>query len=441
MDRLRATSLLATAILVFSACQGAGTTTPSTSASAAPVGSVAASPQPSSAEKVTLTFLTGFTGGDRPAYEGLITKFNETHPSIEVKMDIQPWDTIGQELPGAIATGKGPDLATPNYNPGSIFSYAKAGSILPVDDAYGAGPGQVDRAAMPASVFEGFTLDGKVWAVPANFATLMLYHNKKALAEAGLTAAPATMDELRDAAVKLTKKDASGNVTQYGIALADNQTIAMWPILIWAEGGDLVNDQGCSGLADPKTIAAVKSWADLIVNEGVSPVGLTGQEADNLFAAGKAAMEMNGPWATGQYTPAGIDYDVAPIPKGAGDQVTLAAIVPIVVNKNTKNKEAAYEFLAWWTGKEAQTELALGSGFPPARTDVADDPALQSNPWVPKFAAAAPYSKVYLAGVADFAEIDTDVFTPAIGRITRGESAEAVLTEAAQQMNQILGCS
>ena len=32
----------------------------------------------------------------------------------------------------------------------------------------------------------------------------------------------------------------SGGNGQYGIALADNATIQMWPILIWSDGGDLI---------------------------------------------------------------------------------------------------------------------------------------------------------------------------------------------------------
>ena len=97
------------------------------------------------------------------------------------------------------------------------------------------------------------------------------------------------MAEFRDYAVKLTKKDASGNVTEYGLVLADHATIPMWPILIWADGGNIVGPDGCSALDDPKTIAAVQGWADLIVSQNISPVGLTGGEADNLVSAGKAA--------------------------------------------------------------------------------------------------------------------------------------------------------
>lgn len=50
---------------------------------------------------VELTMWTGFTGGDRGAYEGLIEEFNATHDDIQVTMEVQPWDTIAQKLPSA----------------------------------------------------------------------------------------------------------------------------------------------------------------------------------------------------------------------------------------------------------------------------------------------------------------------------------------------------
>ena len=386
-------------------------------------------------DKIVIDVVTGFTGGDRAAYEGLVESFNESHPDIEVRMDIQPWDSIKTTMPAALATGSGPDVLTPDFNPGTVLEYAGSGTILALNDLMGDGENQIDPTALPAAVLDGATIDGNLYSVPANLATLMLYYNKDLLGAAGLTEPPATMDEFRAYAQQLTDTDAG----QYGVALADHATIAMWPILIWADGGDILGPDGCSALADPATVAAVKSWSDLVVSEGISPVGLTGQEADNLVAAGIAAMEMNGPWATGSYTAAGIDYDVAPIPVGSAPQVTLAAAVPFIVNVATENPEAVFEFLSWWNSPEAQAALALGSGFPPTRTDMADDPALAENPWVQKFAAAVPYSRPYLADAPSFSQVD-EVFTTAIGRVTRGEDVEAVLTDAAAQMDSILGC-
>lgn len=386
-------------------------------------------------EVAELTFLAGFTGGDRPAYEELVRMFNEAHPNINVTLDIQPWDSISQTLPAAMATGKGPDLATPSFQEGSIFEYAKGGSILELDELYGSGEGHIDEDAMPPAIFDAFALDGTMYAAPANFATLMLYYNEDLLEEAGIDGPPETMEEFRSAASTITEE-----TDAYGVALAETETIPMWPILIWAGGGEIVTDEGCSGLDDPATLEAVEAWAEPIVSQDISPVGETGAGTDNLFAAEQAALQMNGPWAAAGYEEAGVNFGLAEIPEGPNGKVTLASSVPIVVNANTPHKDAAFEFLAWWTGQEAQRYLALNSGFPPARTDLGDDPELSENERVAAFAQAVPYARIFLSGVEEFAAVAGDVFEPAIGRITRGEPAEDVLSSAAEEMNAILGC-
>lgn len=389
----------------------------------------ATSPPDSGGDPAQLTFLAGFTGGDRPVYEQLVAEFNALHPNIQVTLDIQPWDTIAQTLPAAIAAGGGPDLATPSFQEGSIFEYALNGAILPLDEAYGEGDGKIEREAMPPAIFDAFALDGTMYAAPANFATLLMYSNNE------LVTPPDTQDAFRAASLEAT---ADGN---YGVLIAESQTIPMWPILTWADGGSFINGEGCSALDSAETIAALEPWAKLVVDSGVSPVGETGAGTDNLFAAGQGALQMNGPWAAPAYGDAGVDFQLNPVPVGSAGPVTLASSVPIVVNANTENEDAAFTFLAWWTGRDAQKTLALGSGFPPARVDLADDPEIAAHPVVSLFAKEVPNARIFLSGVVPFAEIAGDVWEPAIARFTRGEPVAEVLTDAAKDMNEILGCS
>jgi len=383
---------------------------------------------------VTLVFWSGFTGGDADTYKQAIAEFNSTHPNIQIDYQLQPWDTIAQKLPAAIASGSGPDIATPDYNVATVLQYAGNGLALPITNVVGDGDGQVPASVIPKAILNGFTVDGKLYAVPASFTTLMLYYNKKLLSAAGLTP-PTTMKELQDDAVKLTANGV------YGISLADNNTIGMWPTLIWSDGGDIVNAQGCSALSDQTTIDSVQAWASLIVNSKISPVGQSGQDADNLFAASKAAFEINGPNAAGEYTPAGIDFGVVAVPTGAsGTPVTLASTVPMIISAQSKHPAEAQEFLAWWMGKDAQRIISVGAAGGPARSDMADDPALQANPLVQSFSAQVPYSRLLLPDQKDFAQINQDIFQPAIQAATRDGDAATHLKDASAQLNTLLGC-
>jgi multiple sugar transport system substrate-binding protein len=283
-------------------------------------------------------------------------------------------------------------------------------------------------------------VNGHLYAAPANWATLELYYNKTLFAKAGIAAPPKTMTQLQQDAVKLTVKSGS-RVTQYGMAIADHATIAMWPIFIWANGGNILNAQGCSVLDSPKTVQAVSSWANLIVKDQITQVGLAGQDADNLFSAQKAAMEINGPWAIGEYVPAQVDFGLAPVPVGAiGKLVTTGSTVPMVVNAKSKNMAAALTFFAWWMSKPAQAGLAEGVGYPPSRTDMASYPGLTKNPYVAGFTAESPDAQLYLPTLANFNYVDSSIFSPAIAAAERGGNVNTILQAASQQLNQAVGC-
>lgn len=388
---------------------------------------------PGSSGPVQLALWTGFTGGDRAAYESLITEFNGSHKDIQVTMEVQPWDTIAQKLPSAWATGQGPDIATPNFDPNVLGKYLETNSLLALD-ATGEGDAKINADKLAPAAIKAFTSDNKLYAVPANIATLQLYYNKKLLTAAGISQPPATVDDLRTDAKKLT-----GNGV-YGLSLADHETIQMWPVLQWLDGGDIVGTDGCSVLDSPANIESLSRWAEL-VQDKVAPVGLTGAESDALFSAGKAAMQLNGPWAAAGYTKAGIDLGVAPVPTGVNGKATLASTVPLAVSAKSKHPAEAQQFLAWWTSKDAQRAFALASGFPPVRTDMGSDKELAANAVVAKFAAALPEARLYLPGVKGAPQVDSEAYIPLIGAITRGKDVAAEVKTASDRINAITGCT
>jgi len=384
------------------------------------------------ATATTLTFWNGFTGPDEPTVQTLVNRFNGSHASTTVSMNVMPWADLTTKLLAAAAVGQGPDIAA--FHLQYLPQYVQAGLVASVDGIYGHG---IDPASVPPDLLRSLKIGGHYYGAPANYATLMLYWNKDLFHKAGLSHAPTTVAQWQTDAVKLSHQ---GTNAQYGLALADHATIPMWPVLIWLNGGDIVTrDHTRSLLAAPKTEQAVASWGNLVTKNHISPVGLAGGDADTLFQSQKAAMEINGPWATAGYTKAHINYDVAPVPAGPGGRVTLSDAVILVVNKSSHNAAAAQTFLSWWNQKAQQGYISLQSGFPPARTDMATYPSLQKNPFVVKFAQQAPYARFYLAGLKNFDKIDTDVFTPAIQSVEYNKaSAYTALPAAASAMNKLL---
>ncbi|MDQ2955919.1 MAG: ABC transporter substrate-binding protein [Actinomycetota bacterium] len=392
----------------------------------------------SSSKVVHLTMLTGFTGPDEPSYQALVKQFNSSHPDIQVTMSVQPWATLGQKLPASWATGQGPDLATPSSDPGSIFNYIKTNSVAALDSVVGSGATQIDSGAFPPSVKSAFTVNGKLYAVPANMATLVLYYNKDLFTKAGITAAPTTEEEFIADAKKLTLGSGS-KPAQYGLSLADNATIQMWPILQWMSGGDIIGSNNCAAVNSPASVAALTQWSQLVSQNHISPIGQAGADADTLFSSKKAAMEINGPWAAAGYKSAGINLGIAEVPVGSAGPVTLASTVPLMVERSGKHVAQAETFLSWYTSQTAQTQFSQLSGFPPARTDLGR--ATASNPTVSVFANALPYAKLYLAGQPNATQIDTDVYVPFIQKIERGANVQSSADAAAKQINALTGCT
>ena len=387
------------------------------------------------AGRVELLVWTGFTGGDAPGYEQIVNDFNASQQRITVTMSAEPWDTIQQKLPSAWLTGQGPDIAAPASDPNVIAQYVETKSLLPIT-ATGDGDDKINVDQFAPALVDEFTYDDTLYAVPANYATLSLYYNKALFAAAGITEAPTTVAELKDAAKKLTTADT------YGLVLADNNTIQMWPVLQWLEGGDIVDADNCSVLNTGTGKDSLKPWVDLVVNDKISPVGLTGAEADSLFSAGKAAMEINGPWAAPGFVAAGVDLGIATVPlSAAGEAVTLGSTAPLAISAKTKHPDEAQELLAYWTGKETQKTFALSTGFPSLRTDLADDPDMLADPVVSVFASQVPTSRLYLPQVPSGTQVDTEAYVPLIGSLTRGTSLDEGTATASDTLNGLTGCT
>jgi len=387
----------------------------------------------SSGGHVTLTYWNGFTGPDEPAVTALVNQFNASHPNITIKMSVMPWDVFYQKLLPAFAAGSGPDIAAMDTQ--QLPQYATKNVFLPLTSYYANSAN--DTSSLVPAAAAASEVNGTQYGVPANFAPLMLYWNKKLFAAAHISGPPQNWAQWQADVVKLSH---GGSSPQYGMALAENNTIAMWPILLWENGGGITNQAATQGmLSDPSTVSAVTQWSQLILKDGIAPQNITGAEADTLFQAQKAAMEMNGPWATTGYQQAGVDFGLAPIPAGPKKSVTLADVVSMSVNAKDSPAQvsAAETFLTWWNSKSSQVYYAVHTGFVPTTTSVtAAD--LAANPDVAQFESVSSQAQAYNLGT-QYTNIETNTWEPAIEKILQGANVASTLDGANTQVNSYLG--
>lgn len=382
--------------------------------------------------RTTITFWNSFTASDRPAVEELVRRFNTSQDKVTVEMNIQPGDVMTDALLPAYKAGKGPTLVA--LDGGAVAQYVEQKVFQPVDD-FSAMSG-IDRGVLPKAGMDVVTHDGKVWGVPFAFAPTMLFWNKDLFAAAGVKGPPQTMDDMARAAVALTQAEQK----QYGIAIPDREAPPSWAVLLWADGGGIVSEDNARSIfGTPKSVAAVNRWSSLMRDQGISPIGLNGVEADNLFGAGKAAMLMNGPWVTAGFDKAGIKYGIAPVPRGSEAQMAVAVStnLHLAADASAVQKSAAYNFMTYWNSVETQTYWSLQTGYPPNRSDV-DPSLLAENPTAQAFAQQSN-SRFYLGGLVHAGDIHDDVVVPTIQRITNGEgSAGKLMPEASGQIDKLL---
>jgi multiple sugar transport system substrate-binding protein len=396
-------------------------------------GSSNSSGSSSSGGHVTLTYWNGFTGPDEPAVKALVAKFNQTHKNITINMSIMPWDTFYTKLLPAFAASSAPDIAAMDTQ--QLPQYAQKNVFAPLTSYYSNSAN--GTSSLVSAAVAGTKVHGTAYGVPVNFAPMMLYWNKTLFKKAGLSGPPANWAQWQADAVKLSK---GGKSPQYGIALAENNTIPMWPVLMWENGGGVTNaDATKSMLSSAGTVGAVDQWSKLVIKDGIAPKNITGAEADSLFTAQKAAMEMNGPWATTGYQTAKVKFGLAPIPAGPKKTVTLADVTSMSVNaKDSPAKIAAAEtFFTWWNSKSSQTYYAVHTGFVPTNTTVtAAD--LAANPDVADFQSVSKTSQPYNLGT-QFTNVETNTWEPAIEKILQGASVTSTLNSANTQANGYLG--
>jgi multiple sugar transport system substrate-binding protein len=420
---LVAAALAASSALVLAACSSSG-----------------GSNGGSSGGKVDLSFWNGLTGPDRPAVEHIVNEFNASQSKIHISMSIMPWDVLYQKLLPAYGAHKGPALVGMDSN--QVPVYASKGVLQPVDQIFNEG---VDKSVLVKPALTAGEFNGKTYGVPIENTPVLLYYNKKMFKAAGLdpNKPPTNWQEWAADAKKLTiGGSGGGKPSQYGLAFGVHDTIEVMPILMWEAGGGILSADGKSVLVDSAgSKQAVSYWANLIASEHLSPLGLSGADADKLISAGKAAMEVNGPWATTGYRQAGIDYGLAPVPVGPnGQHITLGNTTSLVAgaNLNSNQMKALAKFYAYWIKKDNQSYFALKTGFPPLTTDVPMS-SLKSNPDVIAFAQAASTARGLAPGQPSFAQIQNEVFDPTIEKIFNDPgSADSQLSAAAKQVQGLL---
>lgn len=271
--------------------------------------------EPANSKQVTqITFWHGINPPEnRDVFQTLVTKFNQTHPDLEVEaLYIGQPDAQLPKILAATVSNQPPDILW--YVPQITGKLNQLGALLPLEDWLDNSP---LKSEIDPAMFGSMELNGQILSIPFATNNAAVFYRPSLFARAGIETPPQTWAELKTVAQKVTQDtNHDGRIDCHGIFLSLGKgewTVFTWLPFIYSAGGDLLTgDQ--PNLVNDGAIAALQLGADL-VKDGVAMLSPPerGYEIDN-FVAGKAAMQITGPWTLAQLKSTSVDYDVFPIP-------------------------------------------------------------------------------------------------------------------------------
>ena len=318
---------------------------------------------------VQLTWWTGQAEAAQQKAEDLAAEFEGLHPnvSITVTSGAPMTSDLLQKLTAAFAGDTYPDIS---YAYGAWMGrLASSDRMLDLTDLV-ADPA-VDWEDFPVPARDTATVDGTVVAFPALVDVLSIVFNKQIFDDAGVEYPTDdwTWADFRTAAAELTNPDDEIYGTGFPIAGDEDTVWRLWP-QVWQNGGAIQSAPGEPAFDDEAGIDALQYWGDLAVDDQSVYLDQTGQKHVPMFADGRIAMLITGPWALYDFVQGGVDYGVVAIPGTDGDHQSISGPdMWAAFDHGDKNREYwTGQFLSWFTSAEIDGEWSLATSNLPLRS-------------------------------------------------------------------------
>ena len=179
---------------------------------------------------------------------------------------------------------------------------------------------------------------------------------------------------------------------------------------------------------------------DMVVNEGVSPEGLTGADADTLFQAGQLAMYMSGPWNINGLNQLGVNYGITAIPAGSAGAFSPEGGCAYMLTKGADDatRAAVYKFMAYWLSDATLKEWSNRNGFPVWSYSVLEDEDIKANEILSNVSKASEIGRDWHLNLTIGSQIDSDVMQPMMEKILAGADVAENVKAASDILDGII---
>lgn len=421
--------------VVFAGCQQPAVESPSPAVSPEKSEAPPATEQPSEApaEEVTIVFWHNYDAGagQIDVLEDLIAQFESENSGIKVNHEYLEWQALKDNVVAGATSGVLPDVLRGDI--GFVPQFQSLNVLFEMSSL-------PDYAEFAANVLEApnssAKMGDKFYGLAANTNTKILFYNKDMFDAEGISV-PKTQDEMWEAAKKLSKGSVVGFVEAW---------TGVWNVgqYIWSNGGDVLAPDYSTAqgyINGAASVAVIQKLADLYKEKALTgPTLDPGALGDtDGWAAGQYAMEIDGPWRATEMEKANINYGAVQMPPGSTGSVGVLGGEDFMMFKTSDaaHQEAAWKFIKFMAGKEAQTAMAK-AGQMPVNIEAIEDPALLDvMPLLPVFADALKTAKARPV-TPKWGDMENIIATKVAEAITGQKKVQAALDEAATEIDALI---
>ncbi len=411
-------------------------------------GVASATTPPAGGENVKISFLTHWGPDTVALLQSAVDAYHQDHPNVTVEIKAVPFGDLLTTVRAQAGGSAAPTIA-------GIYDLwlpelVRDGVVAPAPDAVSQDVG----SNWGASTASAATVAGTVYGVPNEIDLYALNYNKKLFADAGITAPPATWDELLADAQKLTKRDGD-TISQQGFGLINSWAAGVvhpFASLLASNGGSLITD-GKPTLDSKQATETFALYENLVKGVkvtdptmGTADANTAGPFLDN-FVSGKTAMIIMANWwesalKSGMGDQAFADIATAPIPVGpSGDgphSISYSWMTVVSAKASAAEQAAAWDFLSWLngptsgkSGASAMADILQSMGILPSRTsDIAAYTDRLNRPFMEGYVAQLANAKPFpiVVGGQEF----TEALQKQIESIEFGQASAADAQKTAQ---------
>ncbi|MGZ5060744.1 MAG: ABC transporter substrate-binding protein [Usitatibacter sp.] len=397
--------------------------------------------------EITFYYPVAVGGPITKTIDQMTADFEKDNPGIKVKPVYT--GTYQESIVKALTAHKsGQPPTTAILLSTDMFTLIDEDAIVPYDAlATGADDKAWIKSFYPAFMANSQT-GGKTWGIPFQRSTIVLYWNKELFKEAGLDPGkpPANWKEMLDDAQKLTRRDAAGNITQYGVQIPSSR-FPYWLFqgLTTPNGVELMNSAGTETYFDkPAVIEALQYWVDLGRKHKVMPTGVVewGTTPKDFFEKKIAMMWTTTGNLTNVKNNAKFDFGVAMLPAakrrgsptGGGNFYVFKKASPL-------EQQAAVKFAKWMTQPERAAQWGIDTGYVAVRPDAWR--TARMTEYVKGFPVAAVARDQLEFSVAELSTHDNQRVTKALNdgiqaALTGAKTPEQAMKDAQAEASRIL---